>query len=126
MKKETRQLVYEKYDGHCAYCGCVMDIKEMQVDHFISKLTLKLKSNYIYTLKEINDIDNLMPSCRVCNKWKSSHSLEQFRKEIGEQLRRLNEYSSNYRFARKYNLVEETPHNIVFYFEQNHNHGRTL
>ena len=118
MKKETRQLVYEKYNGHCAYCGCSIDIKEMQVDHFISKLTLKLKSNYIYTNKEINDIDNLMPSCRVCNKWKSSHSLEQFRKEIGEQLRRLNEYSSNYRFAKKYNLVEETPHDIVFYFEQ--------
>lgn len=126
MKKEIRQLVYEKYDGHCSYCGCVMDIKEMQVDHFISKLTLKLKSNYIYTTKELNDIDNLMPSCRVCNKWKSAHSLEQFRKEIGEQLRRLNEYSSNYRFAKKYNLVEETPQDIVFYFEQNHNHGRTL
>ena len=118
MKKETRQLVYEKYNGHCSYCGCVIDIKEMQVDHFISKLTLKLKSNYIYTTKELNDIDNLMPSCRVCNKWKSAHSLEQFRKEIGEQLRRLNEYSSNYRFAKKYNLVEETPHDIVFYFEQ--------
>ena len=42
MKKETRQLVYEKYNGHCAYCGCSIDIKEMQVDHFISKLTLKL------------------------------------------------------------------------------------
>ena len=66
----------------------------------------------------MDNIDNLLPSCRVCNKWKSSHSLEQFRKEIGEQIRRLNEYSPNYRFARKYNLINETPHPIVFYFER--------
>ena len=65
----------------------------------------------------MNDISNLLPTCRVCNKWKSSHSVEQFRKEIEEQIKRLNEYNSNFRFAKKYNLIQETPHKIVFYFE---------
>jgi hypothetical protein len=70
-----------------------------------------------YTDKYLNDISNLMPSCRVCNKWKSCHSLEAFRFEIQEQLKRLNEYSSNFRLAKKYGLVEEKPQSILFYFE---------
>jgi hypothetical protein len=71
-----------------------------------------------YTDKELNDIENLMPSCRVCNKWKSCHSVEQFRFEIEEQLARLNEYSSNFRLAKKYGLVEEKQQSILFYFEK--------
>lgn len=118
MNKETRKFIHEKYNGHCAYCGIKMTIKEMQVDHLFSKLIFSLKSNFIYTDKELNDIDNLMPSCRVCNKWKSCHSLEAFRNEIKEQIHRLNSYSSNYRFAKKYYLVHESPREIVFYFEQ--------
>lgn len=116
--KINRQLVHEKYDGHCAYCGCKISFKEMQVDHVVSKFHFKFKIANKYTNVDLNDMENLRPSCRVCNKWKSSHSLEQFRKEIGEQLNRLNEYNANFRFAKKYGLVEETPHPIIFYFEK--------
>jgi 5-methylcytosine-specific restriction endonuclease McrA len=117
MKKEIRQIVYEKYDGHCAYCGIKMKIKEMQVDHLVSQFHFKFNMAEKYTDKELNDINNLIPSCRVCNKWKSCHSLEAFRFEIQEQLKRLNEYSSNFRLAKKYGLVEEKPQSILFYFE---------
>jgi predicted restriction endonuclease len=117
MKKEIRQTIYEKYNGHCAYCGCYLNFKDMQVDHFISQFHFKFKMAEKYTDKELDDINNLMPSCRVCNKWKSCHSVEQFRFEIEEQLARLNEYSSNFRFAKKYGLVEEKPQSILFYFE---------
>jgi 5-methylcytosine-specific restriction endonuclease McrA len=116
--KINRQLVHEKYNGHCAYCGCEISFKEMQVDHVVSKFHFKFKIAKKYTNVDLNDMENLRPSCRVCNKWKSSHSLEQFRKEIGEQLNRLNEYNANFRFAKKYGLVEETPHPIIFYFEK--------
>mgnify|MGYP004487825509 CR=1 FL=1 len=34
--KEERKLVYQMYDGHCAYCGCKLELKEMQVDHINS------------------------------------------------------------------------------------------
>jgi 5-methylcytosine-specific restriction endonuclease McrA len=118
MNKETRKFIHEKYNGHCAYCAIKMTIKEMQVDHLVPKYHYSLCSARIYTDNDLNDINNLMPSCRVCNKWKSAHSLEAFRNEIKEQIHRLNEYSSNYRFAKKYNLVQETPREIVFYFEQ--------
>ena len=33
MKKKVRVKVYRKYDGHCAYCGCGLEYKMMQVDH---------------------------------------------------------------------------------------------
>jgi 5-methylcytosine-specific restriction endonuclease McrA len=69
--KINRRLVYDKHNGHCAYCGCNLEFKEMQVDHLVSKLIFSLKSNKIYTDNELNDIDNLTSSCKVCNKWKS-------------------------------------------------------
>jgi 5-methylcytosine-specific restriction endonuclease McrA len=119
MKEKVRQTVYEKYDKRCAYCGCYLFyIKDMQVDHFVSKFHFKFKMAEKYTDKELNDIDNLMPSCRICNKWKSCHSVEQFRFEIESQLDKLNEYSSNFRFAKKYGLIEEKQQPILFYFEK--------
>lgn len=37
MNKNVRQAVYAKYNGHCAYCGCEIDYKDMQVDHIKPK-----------------------------------------------------------------------------------------
>lgn len=50
--KNVRKQVYEKCNGHCAYCGCKLDYKDMQVDH--------VKSVFYYN--GTNDIDNLLPS----------------------------------------------------------------
>ena len=33
LSKEERMKVYEKCQGHCAYCGCTLEYKDMQVDH---------------------------------------------------------------------------------------------
>jgi len=33
MTKKQRIKVYEKYNGHCAYCGKKIEYKDMQVDH---------------------------------------------------------------------------------------------
>ena len=35
ISKAMRQKVYDKYDGHCAYCGRKIKMREMQVDHII-------------------------------------------------------------------------------------------
>ena len=35
MKKEIRERVYNKFNGHCAYCSRVIKYKDMQVDHII-------------------------------------------------------------------------------------------
>ena len=36
ISKKDRELVYKMYDGHCAYCGCELELKDMQLDHFNS------------------------------------------------------------------------------------------
>ena len=36
ISKDTREKVYEKYGGHCAYCGCHLEMKDMQIDHVYS------------------------------------------------------------------------------------------
>lgn len=32
IPKKDRLKIYEKYNGHCAYCGCELNYKDMQVD----------------------------------------------------------------------------------------------
>jgi 5-methylcytosine-specific restriction endonuclease McrA len=127
FNKTIREQIHQKYDGHCAYCGEEIKIKEMQVDHiipqynFISQVQKRWRiPPFLTHLKEtdLHHIDNLMPTCRVCNKWKSAFDLEQFRREDYEQVKRLNDYSSNFRMAKKYGLVIENVTPIVFYFER--------
>ena len=135
MTKKERTKVYEKFNGHCAYCGEKIEYKNMQVDHIIPQCFWehRLKNNWRIpdflkhlTITDLNHIDNLFPTCRVCNKWKSAHDLELFRTEIEQQIRRLNDYSSNYRFAKRYGLVKETVKPIMFYFELEINRIKTI
>ena len=37
MNKSDREKVYDKYSGHCAYCGKPITLQSMQVDHIIPK-----------------------------------------------------------------------------------------
>lgn len=54
IPKPVRLKVYEKYNGHCAYCGCELELKDMQVDHIES----------VYWYNGANDIENYNPACR--------------------------------------------------------------
>ena len=126
-KKSKRIEVYNKYNGKCAYCGSDINVRQMQVDHIIPKLNfIKHVTNKFripsflrhLTFEDMNHIDNLNPSCGVCNKWKSAHDLELFRSEIEAQVKRLNEYSASYRMAKRYGLINENEIKIKFYFEQ--------
>ena len=80
IPKSVRKLVYQKYNGHCAYCGCEIPEKGFNVDH------LYCIRNYEYTEEftgiDVNDIKNLMPSCGSCNRYKSTMDLEDFRKQL--------------------------------------------
>jgi 5-methylcytosine-specific restriction endonuclease McrA len=127
IKKSVRELVWVKYDKHCSYCGEEIEYNQMQVDHLIPQrnFLVHIKNewkvpNWLKHLTEsdVDHFDNLMPSCRVCNKWKDTHDIEQFRIEIQEQLNRLKSNSSNYRMALKYGMIKENNEPIVFYFEK--------
>jgi hypothetical protein len=112
FSKEERIAVYKKYDGHCAYCGCEMEYKDMQVDHFHPVYVSEWNREDVD-----NSFENLMPACRSCNFYKSTYSLETFRELIQEIPQKLMKVFI-YKIGLKYGIIEvkETP--IVFYFEK--------
>lgn len=113
LSKKQRQEVYDKYHGHCAYCGCVLEYKDMQVDHIESVFTAEYKGE-----KVNNDIENFNPSCRACNFYKGTQSIEQFRKAITAILLPNLKKNFNYRLAIKYGFVEpKEVRPVRFYFE---------
>jgi 5-methylcytosine-specific restriction endonuclease McrA len=121
--KIDRNRVYKKCNGHCAYCGERINIKNMQIDHVIPKHYFKwhIKNKFkvpdflnCLTEFDVNHIDNLMPSCRSCNNYKSTFGLELFRSELGKLTERLNKTSSIYRIAKRFGNVEETENQLYF------------
>jgi len=70
MKRELRVKIWEKFGRHCAYCGKKLAYKDLQVDHIIPQSDIESSDS----------IENLNPSCRRCNLYKSNRSLEEFRK----------------------------------------------
>lgn len=101
-----RQQVIEKYNNHCAYCGCDITLKTMQVDH-------KKAKAYGGT----DDIENLMPSCRLCNHYKRANSIDTFRRYILDMLRKL-EKVYIFRVATKYEMINWREWDGRFYFER--------
>ena len=110
--KIDRQKVYEKYNGHCAYCGEVIEFKNMQVDHFWPKCLSYQEPNF-----DPDRDENLMPSCRKCNNHKHGMRLETWRREIQRHLDMLQK-NTQFQRALRFGLVKMTPKPIVFYYEQ--------
>lgn len=108
ISKATRLKVYEKYNGHCAYCGCTLTLKEMQVDHIQS----------VYWYNGANDIENYNPACRMCNFYKSTMPIEKFREQLGQLTSRLERSVFIFRLAKKYGLIREIKEPVIFYFEK--------
>ena len=69
--KSKREIIWNKYDKRCAYCGCELKYKDMQVDHIQSKH----HHNYYDLDKNKDRIENLNPSCRACNFYKGTFDL---------------------------------------------------
>lgn len=122
MKKELRQSVKNKCNGHCAYCGILLGDK-FHVDHLIPVKRIstwengKFKPTGKMENPEMDTFDNMLPSCASCNIIKSSLHLEVFREIIEDRLVQL-ERESNYRVAKRYGMIIEVPKKIVFYFEK--------
>jgi len=124
--KVDRKIVYDKYNGKCAYCGCLLS-KGWHIDEIEP-----VRRNYVYDLKKRKTvidkanpmthpermcIDNQNPSCASCNINKHSMSLEEFRNLIGGFMKHLNEVSTQYKIAKRYGLVSENDIQVKFYFE---------
>lgn len=134
MKKSERELIFNKCNGNCAYCGCALN-KSFHVDHIepvhrYQKYVTDDKGNRIWDsekrdYKTISIMDsphndniaNCFPSCASCNGYKHSNSLEGFRKAIEEQPRKLRAASPMLRLSERYGIVQIFDKPVVFYFE---------
>lgn len=123
IKKEMRQRVWEKYNGHCAYCGKEIKYAEMQVDHAIpfagewygrdtEKVRQMIEDN------SINDFSNLMPACRACNFYKGGGDIESLRYSVLNQLSVSCRSTFQTRLAIQYGMIEYHPWDGKFYFEK--------
>ena len=106
--KSERQQIYDMFNGHCAYCGCEITLKQMQADH-IEPLELG----------GADKISNLYPSCRSCNHYKHTMTIERFRQALERMPSVLMRDSVTYKNAVRFGLIKH-PENpkVKFYFEK--------
>ena len=114
MNKKDRELIFNKYGGKCAYCGCNLQ-KGWHIDHI--EPIVRNWLNGTFEKPENENLENYNPSCPSCNIQKNSYTLEQFRQNIKQFVSYLNKYSTQYKFAKKYGLVSENEIEVKFYFE---------
>lgn len=118
--KIKRQEIYNKCNGHCAYCGKEITIKQMQIDHIEPhwRTMTEQEAQRFNIKKGSHEMNNLNPSCARCNKWKSTYSLEQFRGVVQRSIDRMERDTPNFRLAKDYGLITITNQPVVFYFEK--------
>jgi 5-methylcytosine-specific restriction endonuclease McrA len=113
-----RAQVHQKYGGRCAYCGTEITVKQMQMDHFKPIYRNWGDTHPLPEHAGTDTIDNLMPACAPCNRWKSTMPLEDFRAELVAQVERLRRDSAAFRMAERHGLVVPTGNPVVFWFEK--------
>lgn len=112
MIKEKRRQIYDKYGCKCAYCGKVIELKDMQVDHIIPQRLLNSIDR-----QHIENIKNLNPSCRRCNHYKRAKTQEHFRKLLKTLHTRVRDIYIC-KVAEDYGIIEIKEWDGVFYLEK--------
>jgi hypothetical protein len=115
IPKSERQKVFEKYNGHCAYCGCEISFDDMQVDYLIP---LRLAELGRVSTDKVMSFENYMPACRTCNHYKWGNSLEGFRKIVDRIPKKLIRDNCTYKAGIKYGVLEANKKPVKFYFEK--------
>lgn len=129
LSKSQRASLFAMFEGHCAYCGCVLPEKGWHADHVEA---LERVNTYVsgggfepYRRKLLrcdnpgaDRIGNFFPSCRACNIDKSSMGLEFWRKQLERKPQILRDNYSAWRHAERFGLVAQVATKVTFYFER--------
>ena len=122
--KINREVVYNKCNGRCAYCEEPLKFENMEVDHIFPKhlkhflKSAKMRELYKLSFTDINDPENLLPSCKPCNIHKRGiPTLEEWRNELQRQVLLLMK-NPQFNRALRYGQIQLTPKPIEFHFEK--------
>lgn len=115
IPKRQREIVFNKYGGRCAYCGCELTLRTMQVDHIKAVYTSSLENDGVET--QDDNLENLNPSCRQCNFYKGTLDIEQFRKKIMTTLYETCQNTFQAKLAKKLGMLTVKQFD-KFYFER--------
>ena len=115
LSKSVREAVHKKFDGRCAYCGTIIEYKQMQVDHYYPQCKAKFYKNRFRI--DVHAADNLMPACRRCNHYKRARTPKQFR-ELMQGLHERLEAIYILKVAVDFGMATIRPFDGRFYFEK--------
>lgn len=133
ISKKIRQIVWNKSQGICWYCGTELPEKGWHVDHVQPVLrqseivpyeqrknpyASEVKFTGTLTNPDKDNVDNMVPACAPCNLFKSTFSLEEFRQQIAAQPERGSKSSVNVRTAERFGLIKVVDKPVVFWFEE--------
>lgn len=107
LSAKEREQIYEKCNGHCAYCGIKIAFRGMQADHI-----------YPLHLGGADIMENLVPACRSCNHYKATMTIEKFRQHLQGIPARLRRDNVAYQAGERFGIVGETGKQVRFYFEE--------
>lgn len=118
-KTSIRKAVFEKFNGHCAYCGCALNDSNFSIDHIEPKFRGYSNEELARynRVKGKDNIENLNPCCRSCNSSKSTYTVEKWRQEIFLKFERSVKESSNLRLIMRLGMIKYK-HDFKFYFEK--------
>lgn len=92
----------------------------MQIDHLVPlyRNDSDEQLNKWGKIRGTNDMSNLMPSCRSCNHYKSTFTLDKFREQLMKMRERLKKQHKIYALSLRYGLIKEKENKVEFYFEK--------
>ncbi|WEE40984.1 HNH endonuclease signature motif containing protein [Acinetobacter sp. TAC-1] len=118
MKLNTlqREELKKMFDGHCAYCGCMLGEK-WHAEH-LEAVKRDLKTGK--PKRPENDvIENLMPACTACNYNKRSMPLEAWRDLLAHYRDvQIIRDCPQVRHLMRFGLIEFVQKPVVFHFEK--------
>lgn len=121
ISNKRRQIVFNKYNGKCAYCGCDITPCLFEPDHIIPRSRLKMlssKQRLGLGVRAIDSVDNLNPSCVECNRQKWDRDIDGFRDYILENAYRSLIDNAKFRLAYRFGIISISLKDIVFHFER--------
>jgi 5-methylcytosine-specific restriction endonuclease McrA len=129
ISKKNRALIYNKFNGRCAYSGTVL-MDDWQVDHVVP--IIRDWSGKRAYFSEEHTLDNMVPTQKIINHYKRSLDLEDFRNwYLGGLHKRLAKLPKSPRVERSirkkayllevaklFGITKNKPFSGIFYFER--------